>query len=85
MQGGGVWAYLRAASGRDHIVLVLERVGRADGMEGRGAHRLEGSRFGTWNGNLATFFTARLPLKHVLNRRLPGITQRIVFVQRLRP
>jgi len=33
--------------------------------------------------NLATFFTARLPPKHVLNRRLPGITQRIVFVQRL--
>jgi len=27
----------------------------------------------------------RVPPKHVLNKRLPGTTQRIAFTQRLRP
>jgi hypothetical protein len=38
-----------------------------------------GERFGAWHKDVATFFTARLPPKEILNRRLPGITQRNVF------
>jgi hypothetical protein len=61
-------------------VLVLEKRSLSQRMDRPTA--LEGSRFCGWRINLAIFFTARLPPKHVLNRRLPRVTQRIVLAER---